>query len=53
MEFYAHSVKGKPTGEWQGLHDHLLNVASLAKEFAEVFNSGEWAYLAGLWHGGN
>lgn len=46
-EFYAHSVEGKPTGEWHGLHGHLLNVASLAKEFAEVFNAGEWAYRRG------
>lgn len=49
-KFYSHSVKGKTTSEWQGLHDHLLNIASLAKEFAEVFNSGDWAYVAGLWH---
>ncbi|MBI5406486.1 MAG: CRISPR-associated helicase Cas3' [Nitrospirae bacterium] len=50
MEYYAHSVEGKPTSEWHGLQDHLLNVASLAKKFAEAFNSGDWAYLAGLWH---
>ena len=49
-EYYAHSVEGKPTSEWHGLHDHLLNVANLAKKFAEAFNSGDWAYLAGLWH---
>jgi HD superfamily phosphohydrolase YqeK len=50
MEYYAHSVEGKPTSEWHGLYDHLLSVANLAKQFAEVFNSGEWAYVAGLWH---
>ena len=50
MEYYAHSVEGKPTSEWHRLHDHLLNVASLAKQFAGAFNSGDWAYLAGLWH---
>ncbi len=49
-EYYAHSVEGQPTSEWHGLYDHLLNVASFAKGFAEAFNSGEWAYLAGLWH---
>ena len=50
MEYYAHSVEGKPTSEWHGLHDHLLNVANLAKQFAEAFNAGDWAYLAELWH---
>lgn len=49
-EYYAHSVEGKLTSEWHGLHDHLLSVANLAKKFAEAFNSGDWAYLAGLWH---
>lgn len=33
-----------------GLHDHLLNVAGIAKKFAGVFNAGDWAYLAGLGH---
>lgn len=50
MEFYAHSLEGRPTSEWHKLHDHLLSVASLAKKFAREFNSGDWAYLAGLWH---
>ncbi|MBI1811671.1 MAG: CRISPR-associated helicase Cas3' [Nitrospirae bacterium] len=49
-EFYAHSIKGKPTREWQGLGEHLLNVAELAKKFGDEFGSGDWAYLAGLWH---
>ena len=49
-EYYAHSVEGKPTSEWHRLHDHLLNVATLGKQFAGAFNSGDWAYLAGLWH---
>lgn len=50
MEYYAHSVEGKPTSKWHVLHDHLLNVANLARKFAEAFNSGDWAYVAGLWH---
>ncbi len=49
-EFFAHSVEGKPTSEWQGLEEHLLNVAELAKKFGDEFGSGDWAYLAGLWH---
>jgi len=48
--FYAHSVKGKPTHEWQPLDEHLANVADLARKFAEEFGAGEWAYLAELWH---
>ena len=46
--FYAHSVDGRPTDEWQPLDEHLLNVAELARQFADEFGSGEWAYLAGL-----
>ncbi|MBI4690167.1 MAG: hypothetical protein HY754_07870 [Nitrospirae bacterium] len=48
MEFYARSIEGKPKGELQGLEDHLLNVAELARKFGDEFGSGEWAYLAGL-----
>lgn len=48
-KFFAHSVEGKPVSEWQRLEEHLLNVADLAKKFADVFGSGDWAYLAGLW----
>ncbi len=50
LEFYAHSVERKPIEEWHRLEEHLLNVAELAKKFANEFNSGDWAYLAGLWH---
>ena len=49
-EYSAHSVEGGPIGEWHGLHDLLLNVASFARQFAEVFNAGDWAYVVGLWH---
>lgn len=50
MESYAHTLDGAPISEWHRLHDHLLNVATRAKKFAQAFNSGDWAYLAGLWH---
>lgn len=33
-----------------GLEEHLHATACMAKAFAAPFNSGEWAYLAGLWH---
>ncbi|MBI5206119.1 MAG: hypothetical protein HZA11_14490 [Nitrospirae bacterium] len=49
-QFFAHSVEGKAQSKWQGLGEHLLNVAELAKKFGDEFGSGEWAYLAGLWH---
>jgi len=48
--FYAHSLPGRPEPEWQLLEKHLKNVAEKAREFAEPFGGGEWAYLAGLWH---
>ena len=49
-EFYAHSVDGKPPSEWHRLEDHLKGTAELAKKFGDEFGSGDWAYLAGLWH---
>jgi len=49
-EYYAHSLDGKPPAEWQTLEEHLKNVAEMASSFADSFDAGEWAYLAGLWH---
>lgn len=49
-EFYAHSVEGKPTHEWQPLEKHLLNVVKLAGKFVDEFGAGDWGCLAGLWH---
>jgi hypothetical protein len=49
-KYYAHSVPGEPPDKWQPLEEHLKNVAELAKSFAKDFNSGDWAYVAGLWH---
>ena len=48
--FYAHSLENKPCQEWHLLEDHLRATASLASQFADEFGSGQWAYLAGLWH---
>ncbi|PIX88963.1 MAG: hypothetical protein COZ31_04500, partial [Nitrospirae bacterium CG_4_10_14_3_um_filter_44_29] len=60
QEYYAHSVEGKPTSEWQGLEEHLTPPQSspcqgevggvAARKFADEFGSGDWAYLAGLRH---
>lgn len=50
-EYFAHSLEGVPdTTEWERLEDHLRRVASTARGFAEAFDSGDWGYLAGLWH---
>lgn len=38
--------KGRP----HLLADHLAAVARLARGFAADFGSGDWGYLAGLWH---
>ncbi|MBI3600539.1 MAG: CRISPR-associated endonuclease Cas3'', partial [Nitrospinae bacterium] len=48
--FYAHSITEKPSHEWHPLEEHLKGTAELAKSFADEFGSGEWTYLAGLWH---
>lgn len=39
-------------GQWheQLLAEHLHAVAALAGLFADKFNNGDWASLAGLWH---
>jgi CRISPR-associated endonuclease/helicase Cas3 len=46
--FWAHRGHGERQG--QPLLAHLVAVAERAREFAEPFGGGEWAYLAGLWH---
>ena len=46
-------VRRDAEGNWaepQGLEEHLLGTAKLAKNFAEVFNSGSWGYVAGIGH---
>ncbi len=50
QKYYAHSIEGTPLDEWHTLEDHLKGTAELAAKFADEFSSGEWAYLAGLWH---
>lgn len=48
--FYAHSKETEPPENWQELEVHLRNVAEKAQSFGDRFSSGNWAYLAGLWH---
>ena len=37
-------------GKRHTLEDHLPARAALAREFADDFGSGDWAYYAALWH---
>ncbi len=48
--FYAHSVENKPCSKWHSLEDHLHGTAYLSQQFSQSFDSGEWGFLAGLWH---
>jgi CRISPR-associated endonuclease/helicase Cas3 len=50
MEFYAHTIEGKPVDEWHLLEEHLKGTAELAASFADEFGCGEWGRIAGLWH---
>ena len=57
MNFYGHTANdatGKQlpesSGLWQLLRIHLLNVAALARRFAEPFGLALQAELAGLLH---
>ena len=37
-------------GRYESVHQHLQEVADMAKGFADAFGAGEWAYYAGLYH---
>jgi len=49
-QYFAHTLSGKPSADWQPLEQHLKETAEEAKEFASAFGAGDWGYLAGLWH---
>lgn len=49
-EYYAHSLEGRPQKEWQRLEEHLRNVAQLARQSADPFGGGDWAFIAGFLH---
>lgn len=55
-EYYAHTDPDNPGnlpeegGHWQLLKDHLEGTAKIACEFASVFESKDWGYIAGLLH---
>jgi hypothetical protein len=50
QEYHAHSRDGRPPEDCHRLEDHLKEVAEMARRFANDFNGGDWAYLAGLTH---
>jgi CRISPR-associated endonuclease/helicase Cas3 len=47
---YAHSKEGRPPEEWQGIEDHLANVAKIAASCAAKFQSSGWAWNAAWLH---
>lgn len=49
LMLYAHTPAPGST-EWHMLDKHILEVARLAKEFADPFGAGELAYWLGMWH---
>jgi CRISPR-associated helicase Cas3/CRISPR-associated endonuclease Cas3-HD len=48
--YYAHSTTNPDKSDWQLLRDHLTNVATLSRNFADDFSAGELAYTSGLLH---
>src|SRR5262245_40598405 len=49
-ESYAHSLPGRPIGEWEKLSVHLEAVSTRASAFATSFGWAEVARVAGLLH---
>lgn len=49
-EYYARTIEGRPSEDWQLLRRHLDSVAEMACEFARAFDSHEWGWCAGMWH---
>jgi CRISPR-associated endonuclease/helicase Cas3 len=48
--YFAHSGRQSDKRDWQGLAEHLENVAVLASANAARFGASEWGYAAGLLH---
>lgn len=49
-KYFAHSSKTLPIDKWHLLEDHLYSTASTSSQFAELFNSSEWALICGMLH---
>ena len=50
MKYYAHSTANPDKSDWQGLEEHLQNVALQASEFAGIFGASDWGNAVGLLH---
>ncbi|PWE54967.1 CRISPR-associated helicase/endonuclease Cas3 [Metarhizobium album] len=50
MPYYAHSGRADDKSDWQGLKEHLEQVAALAGQMAEALGLGKAAMLAGRFH---
>ena len=50
MEYYAHSLPGRPEAEWEPLARHLAEVADGAGRRGRRFGAEALAALAGLVH---
>ncbi|MBT8508780.1 CRISPR-associated helicase Cas3 [Methanomicrobiaceae archaeon CYW5] len=48
--YYAHTSEHSDKTTWQPLKDHLENVAVLASQFADDFESSAFGYAGGLLH---
>ncbi len=48
--FYAHTLPGRPSGEWERLEHHLRDVAARAAVLGEPLGLVDWCRLAGAWH---
>jgi len=48
--YFAHSAPGQATDVWQSLPEHLMQAASKAAAFANVFGAGALARLGGCLH---
>ena len=48
--YFAHSTSRPDRADWQPLHEHLQEVACLARKRAAKFGAGDWGYVAGLLH---
>ena len=50
VRYLAHVRRDGGIFALHDLDEHLRGVGKLAEEYAQVFGSGDWAQVAGLWH---
>lgn len=49
-DYWAHTSSEGSDGKPHDLHQHLIDTAARAQEYAKVFGAGNFAYLLGVWH---